>query len=117
LQQRGRPEEVVRLFEQNPQLPYTANGYGAVAASYLVLKQPEKAATQFQAALSRARHDDPKVEWQIGLAYAQLESGKYKAASKTIADAKNATRVPWPTRLPAIAASIPTTCRWPITRP
>lgn len=91
LQQRGRSEEVVRLFEQNPQLPYTANGYGAVAASYLVLKQPEKAATQFQAALSRARHDDPKVEWQIGLAYAQLESGKYKAASKTIADAKNAT--------------------------
>jgi hypothetical protein len=42
LQQRGRSEEVVRLFEQNPQLPYTANGYGAVAASYLVLKQPEK---------------------------------------------------------------------------
>jgi hypothetical protein len=68
-------------------------------------------------ALSRARRDDPKVEWQIGLAYAQLESGKYKAASKTIADAKNATPRTMPTRLPAIAASIRTTCRWLITRP
>lgn len=91
LQRRGRPEDAVQLFEQHPQLAYTASAYGAVAASYLVLKQPEKAAGLFGKALDKVRRDDPKAEWQVGLAYAQLESGQYKAASQTMADALRTT--------------------------
>jgi biofilm PGA synthesis protein PgaA len=91
LQRRGRPEDTVQLFEQHPQAAYSASAYGAVAASYLVLKQPEKAAALFRKALDKARHDDPKAEWQVGLAYAQLESGQYKTARNTMADALRTT--------------------------
>ncbi|TDR76624.1 poly-beta-1,6 N-acetyl-D-glucosamine export porin PgaA [Paludibacterium purpuratum] len=80
LAQRLQWRQAVDLYRQHAALAWSAPAQAAVAGAMLALRQPREAEGLYRAALAQAPQAEDAIEWQIGLAYALLESGQYRHA-------------------------------------
>ncbi|MGB7400573.1 poly-beta-1,6 N-acetyl-D-glucosamine export porin PgaA [Castellaniella sp.] len=89
LQERQRWTEVVSSYEsmQAAGIPIPNYALGDVAAAYLALHQPEKAAPLFEKSLAASAEARPSADVltdTTGLFYALTESGHYATANETL---------------------------------
>jgi len=81
----------VAFYRNHPDLAWSAASSAALAGALLTMHAPLEAERWYRTALRLQPQADDALNWQLGLAYALLESGQYRAARRHLVSMQAAT--------------------------